>query len=117
MLMLIIAYIVDSQNSKILIPVLTKIKTIVSDPKANIRDPSPVIFDPITQTWNFWATHIPIQYGASGYDGTIHHYYSKQLTLTFNSSGMAINRSSNPSDFDYHGVFTPGVTYNKQTNE
>ena len=65
---------------KLLIP--TKIRTIVSDPQANIRDPTAVIFDPITETWNFWATRIPVQKGTPGYNGVIYHYYSKQLDAT-----------------------------------
>ena len=107
----------SSQNGPILTPSLSKIQTIVSDPNANIRDPTAVLFDHVTKTWNFWATHIPIQYGTAGYHGTIHHYYSKSLNSTFNTSGIAINISSNPNDFDSFGVFTPGVTYDNTTNE
>ena len=53
----------------------------------------------------------------SGYNGVIYHYYSSELTEHFATSGMAINKSSNPSDFDYHGVFTPGAMYDNTTDE
>eukprot|EP01084_Bolivina_argentea_P201891 345023_1 len=102
-------------NNSILTPVLTKIRTIVSNPNGSIRDPSSVIFDPITKTWNFWATYCANS--TVGHSGRIHHYYSSSLDSTWNTSGLTINISSNPSDFDSQGVFTPGVTYDNNTNE
>ena len=68
----------NCQNDKVLIPVLSKIKTIVSDPNATIRDPTDVIYDSVTSTWNFWATRINGTQDTHGYNGTIYHYYSSQ---------------------------------------
>lgn len=96
---------------------MTKIKTIVKDPNANIRDPSSVIYDSVTSTWNFWATRIPIEQGTSGYNGVIYHYYSDQLTSGWNSTGITINISSNPLAFDHHGAFTPDIMYDNTTDE
>ena len=104
-------------KGQVLIPVLTKIMTIVNDPAADIRDPTAVLFDPITETWNFWATRIPGTQSQGGYNGTIYHYYSKSLFSRFNTSGIAINKSSDPADFDHHGVFTPGIMYDERKNE
>ena len=98
-------------------PVLSKFKTIVKDPNANIRDPSSVIYDSVTSTWNFWATRIPIDQGTSGYNGVIYHYYSDQLTSGWKWTGITINISSNPLDFDHYGAFTPDIMYDNTTNE
>ena len=90
-------------------PSLTRIGTIANDSNAHLRDPSTPIYDPKDSLWHFWATRIPVKEGSEGYPGRIFHYYSPSLNSTFNTSGIAIDISPKPGNFDSYGTFTPSA--------
>ena len=94
-------------------PNLTRIATIANDSNAHLRDPSTPIFDPKDSLWHFWASRIPVKEGSDGYPGRIHHYYSPSLNSTFSTSGIAIDVSPNPGNFDSYGTFTPSAFLDK----
>jgi len=102
-----------SFKNPIYYPNLTHIATIANDTKAHLRDPSTPIFDPKDSLWHFWASRVPVKEGSDGYPGRIYHYYSLSLNSTFKTSGIAIDVSPNPGNFDSYGTFTPSAFLDK----
>lgn len=87
------------------------VRTIVSDPAANLRDPTQPLFDAVTGQWHLWATRILKKDGKPGYLGRVWHYHSTtdDINSTWVDGGEAIGTSPTPGAFDHTGVFTPSA--------
>ena len=94
-------------------PLLTYVKTIALEPSGNMRDPSSVVQDPKTKKWHFWVDYME---GATqpGWHAYLHHYSSDSITGPWVSHGLALNHSTDPQAWDYMGMFSPSVIYDKE---
>lgn len=89
---------------------------------APLRDPTTVIYDPVTSSWHVWCTYIdPSHHTTSGYDGVVWHFWLNSSNLfddnvAWVDGGLALNVSSDPDRFDSGAVFTPSAIRDCQNN-
>ena len=96
-------------------PVLTRVRTIASNPNGGLRDPSPALQDK-SGTWHYWVVFAPPGNIAGCantiWNGWLHHYSSSSgLNGSWISHGVALNRSADPTAFDHCGMMSPGAIY------
>ena len=99
-------------------PLLQYVRTIAYDPKANVRDPSPVIQDPATGRWHFWVDWMPpgpvgtAGWRGDGWHASLRHYSAPEIEGPWVAShGFALNHSTDPSAWDYSGQFSSSAIY------
>jgi hypothetical protein len=94
-------------------PLLTYVDTVASDPDGNLRDPSPVIQDPVTGRYHFWVDWLP---GATmpGWDAYLRHYSAPNITGPWVNHGLALNHSSDPAAWDYAGQFSSSAFFDAE---
>ncbi len=98
----------NNADNPILTPYMKIVNTIANLSDANLRDPTSPLFNPADGMWHFWVTHVNVSEGVAGYPGRVWHFYSPSLEAdNWNTSGMAIDVTSEPGHFDSFGVFTP----------
>eukprot|EP00040_Diaphanoeca_grandis_P038723 m.257183 g.257183 ORF g.257183 m.257183 type:complete len:480 (+) comp35043_c0_seq1:107-1546(+) len=88
-----------------------------------LRDPTTIVYDPVTRTWNVFCTFVKGALGVGGYHGVIRRFYTltdplahAQNGVSFDSSdsawsdgGIVLNATGEAIGFDGYGVFTPGI--------
>jgi hypothetical protein len=94
-------------------PTLTYVQTIAFDPHACMRDPSAMVQDPKTNRWHFWVDHMNGTH-QPGWHAFLHHYSAPEIMGPWESHGLALPHSTDPTAWDYAGTFSPSVIYSPE---
>ena len=81
-----------------------------------LRDPTTALWDPSSESWHVYCTHVTGGTGQGGYPGVIWHWSLKvpfddifTSGVEWTSEGIVLNASGVRGAFDASGVFTPAV--------
>ena len=83
-------------------PLLEYVSTIAYDPAGNMRDPSPVVQDPVSGRWHFWVDWLP-NATMDGWDAYQRHYSAADILGPWVNHGIALNHSADPTTWDSVG--------------
>merc|ERR1712107_929702 len=93
-------------------PRLTQVSIIAENSTGNLRDPSGMVKDPKTGRWHFWVVYIPGTF-QPGWSGYLHHYSADSMEGPFTNHGQAMDHSTDPSAFDFNGMFSLSALYDE----